>query len=134
MINDNLQNTINFGQAKGSLAPTKKQLNTIRYMIYNYKLTIKDSKDMHSRQGVSAKIAEISKAIKSGKVKERVNRPTNCKVKVIQGFWKLVQEVEQRKDLNDQEFSANGFAKFVEEENERQAQKLRKQLEEKANA
>ena len=89
---------------------------------------------MHSRQGVSAKIAEISKAIKSGKVKERVNRPTNCKVKVIQGFWKLVQEVEQRKDLNDQEFSANGFAKFVEEENERQAQKLRKQLEEKANA
>lgn len=127
MLKENLQNTINYGQTEGLLAPTQKQLNTIRYMVYNYKITIKDSKDMRNRQGVSRKITDISRAIKSGKVKERVNRPTNCKVKIVDGFWKLV---EQRKDLNDSEFTANGFAQFVERENERQARKVIKHIEE----
>ena len=127
MLKETLVNTINYGEAGESLAPTQKQLNTIRYMIYNYKITIRDDKDMYTRQGVSRKITEISKAIKSGKVKERTSRPTNCKVKVVDSVWKLV---EQRKDLNDPEFSANGFAKFVEQENERQARKVIKHMEE----
>lgn len=116
MLKESLQNTINYGQAKGSLAPTEKQLNTIRLFVYNYKITIKDDIEMNTRQGVSRKISEISKAIKSGKVKERTDRPVNCKVKIHNGVWKLV---EQQKDLNDFEYVVNGFDQFVQDENER---------------
>lgn len=127
MLKESLQNTINYGRDKGSLEPTEKQLKTIRLFVYNYKITIKDDIDMHTRQGVSEKIAEISTAIKSGKVKERTDRPTNCKVRIHNGIWKLI---EQKKDLNDFEYVVNGFDQFVQDELEKDNKRFIKQHEE----
>lgn len=118
MFNKNLSKGIEFKGDKGTHAPTSKQLNTLRYYVYNYKINIKVTDDLKTRKGVSDKIAQIAKAINEGKVKPRENRPTNSKVKIVNNVWSLVQE---KKDLNSFEHVVNGFGEFVERENERQA-------------
>lgn len=110
-------NGVKIQGARANLVPTSNQMKTIRLFVYNYKITIKDTREMRTRAGVSKKISEIYNAIKEGKIQERKSRPTNCKVKLIGDTWKLVQD---RPTLDDEVYQNNGFARFIEQENERE--------------
>lgn len=110
-------NGVKIQGTRGNLVPTSNQMKTIRLFVYNYKITIKDTREMRTRAGVSKKISEIYNAIKEGKIQERKSRPTNCKVKLIGDTWKLVQD---RPTLDDEVYQNNGFARFIEQENERE--------------
>lgn len=99
---------------------TPKQIKYLRYLVYNYNVNISEE-NVRTSKDASSTFTKIETAIKQGKVKKRTSRPTNCKVKVIKGVWRLI---EDKPDLNDTEQYINGFAKFIEQENERQHEKF----------
>ena len=123
--NEKLQNTGN----RGNLAPTENQIKAIRFLVYNYKITISNN-NLKNRRDTSQLITKIHNAISEGKIEERKSRPTNCKVKLVGDTWKLVQD---RPTLDDMEYQVNGFARFVEQENERKQKKFMAQHEQWLN-
>ena len=114
---------------RGDLAPTENQIKAIKFLVYNYKVTV-STKSLKNRRDTSQLITKIHDAISEGKIEERKSRPTNCKVTNVDGVYKLVQVIEEKKDLNDTEHELNGFAKFIEETNAREHEKFMKQHEE----
>ena len=90
-LDTKLGNTINFGKASATLAPTDKQIKTLKGLIYTYRINVKDTPEMGTRQGISRKITEIYKAIEKGQVQKRSELPKNCKVMRINSVWKVVQ-------------------------------------------
>ena len=111
-LDTKLGNVINF-KGNGDLEITEKQYKTLKGFVYSYRININfGNEEINTRQGASIKIAEIYKAIKSGKVQKRSNLPKNCKVMKINNILKLVQVG----DLNDKEHEDSGFASFVSNE------------------
>lgn len=128
-LDEKLGNVINF-KGNAHLEITEKQYKTLKGFVYDYKITIDfNNDDINTRQGASIKIAQIYKAIKSGKVQKRVNRPKNCSVRKIKGVLRLVEN----QDINGFEHVVNGFGQFIEEENERQNKWFMQQHEEWLN-
>lgn len=109
---------------------TDKQIKYLRYLIYNYNVKVNVENVMTSKLA-SQTITKIESAIKTGKVKKRTSRPTNCKVKQVNGVWCLV---EHKPDLNDNIYDFNKFAQYCEQENERQHQEFIKKYELELNA
>lgn len=108
---------------------TDKQIKYLRYLIYNYHVKVNVENVMTSKLA-SQTILKIESAIKEGKVKKRTSRPTNCKIKQVDGVWCLV---EHKPDLNDNIYDFNKFAQFCERENERQHKQFIKNLEKQNN-